>query len=230
GAGAGGGPSGGCLDDPSHAGRGQLGFKTPDALRPQLAAGTAPSVVFVDAREGTADEHPPADVQVGEAWTHRLYTALTASPLWSSTVLLFTYDEAGGFFDHVPPPDDACLARPADNLFPELRTRVPLIAVSPWARRHFVSHARKEHTSITRLIEAVFDLPALTARDANSDALLDMFDFGCAPAPLAAPPAPGAGGCRGPEVITDKAAYTSGEPITLHFATGPGPQKDWIGV
>ena len=223
-------PFEGCLDDPNHIWKGQRGYKTTDVLLAQLAAGTVPSVVFVDAREGSADEHPPADVQVGEAWTRRLYAAVRASPVWDSTVLLFTYDEAGGFFDHVPPPDDACLARPADALFHELGTRVPLIAISPWARRHFVSHTRKEHTSITRVIEAVFDLPALTARDANSDALLDLFDFGCAPAPV--PPAPdaGTGGCRGPRVATDKAAYASGEPIAITFENGPGHDKDWIGV
>ncbi len=223
-------PFEGCLDDPNHAWKGQHGYKTTDTLLAQLAAGTAPSVVFVDAREGVADEHPPADVQVGEAWTRRLYAAATASPLWSSTVMLLTYDEAGGFFDHVPPPDDACLARPADQAFHELGTRVPLIAISPWARRHFVSHTRKEHTSITRFIEAVFGLPALTARDANSDALLDLFDFGCAPAAIAPAPAAGVGGCRGPRVVTSKATYMSGEPITLTFENGPGHQLDWIGV
>ena len=187
-------------------------------------------MVFVDAREGSADEHPAADVQVGEAWTRRLYGAVTASPAWSSTVMLFTYDEGGGFFDHVPPPDDACLARPADSQFHELGTRVPLIAVSPWARRHFVSHARKEHTSITRFIEAVFGLPALTARDANSDGLLDMFDFNCAPSPIAPAPASGGGGCQGPRVSTSKAAYAPGEPITIAFQNGPGHQRDWIGI
>lgn len=223
-------PFEGCLDDPNHVWKGQHGYKTTDTLLAQLAAGTAPSVVFIDASEFTSDEHPPHDVQVGEAWTRRLYAAVTASPLWSSTVMLFTYDEAGGFFDHVPPPDDACLARPADAMFHELGTRVPLIAISPWARRHFVSHTRKEHTSITRFIEAVFGLPALTARDANSDALLDMFDFGCPPAPLAPAPAAGRGGCRGPEVATDKAAYAPGEPITISFRNGRGLQKDWIGV
>jgi phospholipase C len=223
-------PFEGCLDDPNHAWKGQRDFKTTDALLAQLAAGTVPSVVFVDAREGTADEHPPADVQIGEAWTHRLYAAVAASPVWSSTALLFTYDESGGFFDHVPPPDDACLARPVDQDFHELGTRVPLIAVSPWARRHFVSHTRKEHTSITRFIEAVFGLPAMTARDANSDALLDLFDFGCAPAPIAEPPAAGVGGCRGPAVTSDKAAYAAGEPIAISFQNGPGHQKDWIGV
>ena len=75
--------------------------------------------------------------------------------------------------------------------------RVPWSVISPWARRHYVSHVVHEHTSITRFIETVFDLPALTARDANSDALLDMFDFSCGrdSTPPAGAPAVGTGGC-----------------------------------
>ena len=54
---------------------------------------------------------------------------------------------------------------------------MPLVVISPWARRNLVSHLPQDHASITRLIEAIFDLPALTARDTNADALLDLFDF-----------------------------------------------------
>ena len=72
--------------------------------------------------------------------------------------------------------------------------RVPLVVISPWARRHYVSHVRHEHTSLLRFIETLFGLPALTARDANSDALLDMFDFAAAGEVPDAPPA-GTGGC-----------------------------------
>jgi phospholipase C len=68
--------------------------------------------------------------------------------------------------------------------------------ISPYAKPHFVSHVVQEHTAITRFIEVLFGLPALTARDANSDGLLDMLDF-TAPALLAPPvaPAAGTGGC-----------------------------------
>ncbi len=114
-------------------------------------------------------------------------------------------------------------------MFFELGTRVPLIAISPWARRHHVAHGLKEHTSITRFIEAVFALPALTARDANSDALLDMFDFTCAPAPAPAAPAAGRGGCA-TRVTLDATAYAVGQPIVASFVGGTGNAKDWIGV
>jgi phospholipase C len=100
----------------------------------------------------------------------------------------------------VPPPNQACVARPGtvDDEYFELGERVPLVVVSPYARPHSVSHVVQEHTAITRFIETVFGLPALTARDANSPALLDLFDFSCAPPMLNPPPAPaaGIGGCR----------------------------------
>ena len=176
---------------PGHAGSAKMAD-----FMASLADGTLPAVSFVDARADVEDEHPPGDVQLGEAWTRTVYQALTQSPLWSSTALVLTYDEAGGFHDHVPPPTNGCVPTPADAASTELGIRVPLIMISPWARPHYVSKSRHEHTSITRLIEAVFDLPAINARDANSDALLDMFDFGCTPSqPLPAAPDAGSGAC-----------------------------------
>ena len=156
-----------------------------------LKDGSLPPVSFVDARADVEDEHPPGDVQAGEAWTRKVYEAVTASPVWSDTALIFTYDEAGGFHDHVPPPT-SCVPTAKDAASTELGVRVPLLVISPYARPHYVSHVQHEHTSITRFVEAVFDLPALTARDANSDALLDMFDFSCTPT-AALPDAPQAG-------------------------------------
>jgi len=160
----------------------------------QLAAGTLPPVSFLDPT-GTQDEHPDNDVQGGEAWARSIYEAARKSPLWPKMAVIYTYDEGGGLFDHVPPPK-ACLASASEAKFDRLGFRVPLIIVSPYARPHFVSHKTHEHTSITRLIELLHDLPALTGRDANSDALLDLFDFNC-PSMLDAPPAPasGKGGC-----------------------------------
>jgi phospholipase C len=162
----------------------------------QAAAGTLPEVAFVDAKMNIEDEHPPADMQIGEAWTKRVYDAVVKSPLWNKTAMIFVYDEAGGFFDHVPP-GNTCVARPQDSQFYELGVRVPLLVISPWAKRHYVSHVMHEHTSITRLIETVFGIPAMTARDANSDALLDMFDFSCkTPAAIPEASAAGTGGCQ----------------------------------
>jgi hypothetical protein len=188
-----------------------------------LKDGSLPAVAFLDGVGWVEDEHPTADVQVGENWTRLVYEAAVASPLWPSLAIVWTYDEAGGFADHVPPPEHACVARPGnpdDDPFFELGVRVPLGVISPYARPHFVSHVVQDHTSITRLIEAVFDLGALTARDANSTALLDMFDFDSAPALLHPPTAPpaGSGGCHGDIVLVSvQGSYVSESPFVLHL-------------
>ena len=155
---------------------------TVNEFKAALTSGNLPEVAFVDSLENINDEHPAADVQVGEAWTRTIYEAILKSAIWPTTALIWTYDEGGGFADHVPPPK-TCAPSPAEVAFTELGVRVPMVIISPYARRHYVSHVVHEHTSITRFIETVFDLPALTARDANSDALLDMFDFACPPIP-----------------------------------------------
>ncbi len=173
---------------------GDPGVHSMQDLYADLDAGTLPNVAFVDGRTSYDDDHPPANLQVGEAWLRTLYDHAVASPQWPRLAIVWTYDEAGGFADHVPPPA-ACAADSASP-FTALGPRVPLVVISPWARRGYVSHVVRDHTALTRLIEAVFDLPALTARDANADALLDLFDFTCG-RDLSVPPAPpaGTGGC-----------------------------------
>ncbi len=167
-----------------------VGFENFQAFLDAAKNGTLPAVSFVDPGTGQ-DEHPPANVHDGETWEHKIYDAVTSSPSWKDTALILTYDEAGGLPDHVAPPS-ACLASPDQTAFDHYGIRVPMMLVSPYARPHYVSHVLHDHTSVLRLIEAVFDLPALTGRDANADALLDMFDFVC-PAQVAPPAAPAAG-------------------------------------
>ncbi len=165
-----------------------------------LTNGKLPQVVFIDAKLNDEDEHPPADVQKGEAWTKKIYDAVTASSIWlesdgKGVALAFTYDESGGFYDHVPPPA-ACTPAADQAEFNNLGFRVPFVMISPYARQKYVSHTLHSHSSLLRFIEALYDLPAFSARDANADALLDLFDFNCAPlkTPPAAP-ASGTGGC-----------------------------------
>jgi phospholipase C len=178
------------------------GVKSTDALFHALRTGTLPAVSFLD--PGADDEHPPADVQRGEAGARLLFDALIASPAWRESVLFLTYDEGGGFFDHVPPPA-ACPPSADRAEYARRGTRVPLLVISPWARRHHVSHVVGDHASLLRFIELLFDLPALTARDANADALLDAFDFDRPPT-LDVPPAPaaGRGGCRRVHVVASR--------------------------
>jgi phospholipase C len=174
----------------SHAG--VFGFQ---ALLDALADGSLPAVSFVDPG-ALQDEHPPNNVHPGEAWSRAIYQGAVNSPLWQELAVVLTYDESGGLADHMPPPS-ACIPSPDQAEFDRLGVRVPAIVISPWARPGYVSHAVHEHSSVLRLIELLWDLPALTARDANSDALLDMFDFSCA-ALSTPPPAPDAatGSCN----------------------------------
>lgn len=153
-------------------------------LFPALADGSLPPVAFVDVEPH--DEHPPGSIHDGERDVRDVVTAAMQSPLWPHLAFFYTYDEGGGFFDHVPPPS-ACLAAPSEHDFDVLGVRVPVAVVSPYARAGYVSHLTHHHSSILRFVQAVFDLPALTGRDANADAMLDLFDFG-APA-FATPPA-----------------------------------------
>jgi len=154
-----------------------------------LADGTLPTVVFINPRN---DEHPSNNVSDSEVYVRGVFDHVFKSPTWSATVFLFTYDEWGGFFDHVPPPK-ACAYNNGAVTGPEgdhLGFRVPVFAVSPFSRPGYVSHSVHSHTSILRFLQLVFDLPAISYRDANADAMLDMFDFACAPfakAPTTAP-------------------------------------------
>jgi phospholipase C len=97
------------------------------------------------------DEHPPADVSVGMALQQELITAVRQSPIWDSSAYLLTYDEHGGYFDHVAPPQIDAYG---------LSVRVPLWVVSPYAKSGPVLSSRPaEHTSTLKLIEAVYGLP-----------------------------------------------------------------------
>ena len=99
------------------------------------------------------DEHPPANIHTGMNMIKSI-TAVQASKAWASTAILVTYDEAGGFFDHKPP-------RQLDAYGPGIR--VPMIIVSPFARKGHVDTAYSEHSSVLKFIEAVFGLPTLAS-------------------------------------------------------------------
>jgi phospholipase C len=129
------------------------------------------------------------------------------SPAWPSTALIVTFDEHGGYYDHVPPvrlPPPDSIAPEATTTYGDLYTwsgfRVPTVVVSPWAKAGYVSHTVYDHTSILRLLETKWNLPALSNRDANASPMLDCFDFTkpafLTPPALAAAPVPtGAAAC-----------------------------------
>jgi phospholipase C len=174
------------------------------------AAGRLPQVAFVEPEFKFADEENPEDVQYGERFVSKVVRALMASPNWSQSVLFYTYDESGGYYDHVPPPaaikpdrtPPRLTAGNAPGGYDRYGLRVPLIAVSPFARRNYVSRVVQDHGSILKFIETVWNIGALTFRDANAHDMTDYFNFRrppfLHPPPLAAAPdiGPGLAGCH----------------------------------
>ena len=162
------------------------------------ASGDLPAVAWIDPnfadfavtgpRESN-DDHPPSDVMAGQDLVFKLYNAVVNSPAWSKTLLVITYDEHGGFFDHVKPeeaPDD----KPA---FREYGVRVPALIVSPWVEREKISHEVFDHTSIIKTILLRFcrkpdgTIPDMGARVTNAKHLgsLLTLDTPRAPTPVA---------------------------------------------
>lgn len=167
-------------------------YHSHDDLIADLASGDLPAFSLIEphyqGNGGTReDEHPPGTPQMGERLVERVVRALMASPAWRRSALFVTYDEHGGFADHVPPPEacapddhapfDRSMHPATEGSFRRYGFRVPFIVVSPYAKRGFVSHTVYDHTSIVRFVEARFGLAAMTARDANANVPLDMFDF-----------------------------------------------------
>jgi len=124
------------------------------------------------------DEHPPANVSVGMELQKELIAALRKSTAWKTSAFLLTYDEHGGYFDHVPPPKVDAYG---------LGVRVPLWVVSPYARKGVVKSAKPaDHTSTLKFVERVFGLPTLASRNHGFDSSTPTganYEAGGAPAP-----------------------------------------------
>ena len=175
-----------------------------DQFYSDAAAGTLPAYSMVDPDFNTSSEEDPQDVQFGDQFMSKVVNAVMSSPQWPTTLLVWTYDEGGGYYDHVRPhsavkPDDVpAMFAPSDPhgpVFKRYGFRVPSGIVSPRAKRNYVSRKVHDHTSILKLIETKWNLPSLTRRDAAADDLLDSIDLTGPPAflkppKLAAPPNP----------------------------------------
>lgn len=135
--------------------------------------GELPTVSWVVTTSGLS-EHPPASVCLGENWTVEQLDALMQGPEWDSTVVFLTWDDFGGFYDHVAPPV-------VDRF--GFGPRVPLLIISPWVRSGSITHTTLEFSSVLRFIEERFDLDPLTQRDADANEILDSFDFDQEPLP-----------------------------------------------
>jgi phospholipase C len=155
--------------------------------------GTLPAYSMVDPNFEDSSEEDPQDVQNGDNFMSQVINAVMSSPQWPGTLLVWTYDEGGGYYDHVPPPkavkpDDVPPINPdPKGSFNRYGFRVPSGIVSPYAKPDYVSEVTHDFTSILKLIETKWNLPALTYRDADADDLLDSVDLTSEPAFLTPP-------------------------------------------
>ena len=122
---------------------------------------------------GQASDHALSNDASGPSWVASVVNAIGNSPYWSSTAILITWDDWGGWYDHVAPT--------ILNSY-EYGFRVPLIVVSPYAKRGYVSHVTHDFGSLLRFTEATFNLPNLGYADSLADDLSDCFDFNQIPA------------------------------------------------
>lgn len=137
--------------------------------------GLLPPIVYIDPSFSGNDDHPPHHPRAGQQLIGAVYTALANSPQWKNCMLVVTYDENGGFYDHVAPP-----TAPDDNAelgFDQLGFRVPTVVAGPYVKQGYVSSVTYDHTSALKHIENEFGVAPLTARDAAATDLTDCIDL-----------------------------------------------------
>jgi len=139
-----------------------------------------PSLCLNTALVHSASEHPPARLDCGMDYVATLVNAVMQSQYWQSTAIVITWDDWGGYYDHVSPPQ-------VDQW--GLGFRVPALVISAWAKHHYIDHTLYEFASTLKLIERTFNLPPLTARDTNASDMLSSFDFSQVPQPPLVEPA-----------------------------------------
>jgi phospholipase C len=125
---------------------------------------------------GQASDHPWMTTGLGPSWVASIVNAIGGSQYWNSTAIFITWDDWGGWYDHVPPPQVLvdCQGWGCGYVY---GFRVPLIVVSPYAKPRYISHVNHDFGSILKFTEEVFNLPSLGYADAYADDLSDCFNF-----------------------------------------------------
>ena len=144
----------------------------PSQVLTDIANGQLADVVWVTPT-ALASDHAMATNGSGPSWVASVVNAIGESTYWNDTAIFVTWDDWGGWYDHVKPP--------LYNSY-ELGFRVPLIVISPYAKSHYVSHVQHEFGSILKFTEEIFGLPSLHTTDVRADDLFDCFDFSKSPA------------------------------------------------
>jgi phospholipase C len=144
-----------------------------------IANGQLASVSWVTP-SGQASDHPQFNTGLGPSWVAAVVNAVGTSQYWNSTAIFISWDDWGGWYDHVPPPQVLvdCQAWGCGYVY---GFRVPLIVVSPYAKQSYISKADHDYGSILKFIEEVFTLPSLGYADAYADDLSDCFNFSQGP-------------------------------------------------
>jgi phospholipase C len=134
-----------------------------------LASGSFPAVSYVQPNP-IHSMHPNAGVPLtdGTTWLSGFISQIQASPVWNSAAIVVIWDSSGGWYDHVPPPQVD-----AQGLGP----RVPMLVISPFAKKNYISHVQMDDVSILKFIQKTFGLPSLNARNDLSLDISDMFSF-----------------------------------------------------
>jgi phospholipase C len=138
-----------------------------------IAANKLAQVVWV-IPDGSASDHPGSNNGSGPSWVGSIVNAIGSSSYWNNTAIIITWDDWGGWYDHVEPS--------IYNVY-EYGFRVPLIVVSPYAKQGYVSHVVHDFGSVLAFIESTFSLQSLGYADARADNLADCFDFSQSPTP-----------------------------------------------
>jgi phospholipase C len=158
-----------------------------DGLMRDIRDGLLPPVTWITPRFELS-EHPEYSFCHGQNWSIKVIDAIMNSPMWKDTAIFLTYDDYGGFYDHVPPPQ-------VDRF--GFGIRVPLLVISPYAKRGYVMSERGEFSSVLRFIEDNWGLTQLTHRDEDATPMLSAFDF--TQAPREPDPQPLRTDCPGPK-------------------------------
>jgi phospholipase C len=147
---------------------------TPGQFISDVKTHQLPPVSWLTPTDFSVAEHPggSASVCVGENWSVRQINAVMNSPYWKNTAIIVTWDDFGGFYDHVPPPH-------VDKM--GMGPRVPLLIISPWAKPRYIDHTQYEFSSFVKFIETNWGLRAMTARDRKAADLSNAFDFSQTP-------------------------------------------------
>ncbi len=173
-----------------------------------VAGGKLATVTWIYAQSDSS-EHPPYGkavgtpvVKPGMEWTVARVNAIAKSKFWSNTAIFITWDDWGGWYDHVDPQqvetwagNDPARGPPYRGTQFQYGSRVPCLVISPYARKGHISTAFHSHVSLVKFCEKTFGLPSINARDAGADDMSDCFDFTQAPLPA---PAPNPGGVSPP--------------------------------